>query len=648
METRIRSWTERELRQRASNAGDIAPGPDRFDFGKWNDVKDVFFGRYDALVEYNDCNAPGAPEGNSHKNEGDWFDYTTATGSFDGITQGVWRYFAEYPLFWLAQTGVPEGADLPTQTANGIDGLRADFGQGLPPQCWEYIINRTRDRKWNFVFMSESLDGGNVTYRSARHFDILNENIVFPLKSASNKYDYQTIFEDRRNAYGQGLVLLNSTSHDEESVSDPWQSVVRAAVTGAIDGATLVFPGQELGISTTYGYDHYESNFGKQIPHFKRWNSMQPIWNDSNYGNDQLYPVYSGVLSARKDSPALRSSNRWFLNGDGGNDKIFAVAKYEEPNASPAFKDVVIAFANVDRDNTHSDNFKIPAGLAPLLGLQDGRTYNVKNIAAYTAQQSNRRDLWLWGGGITGGALKSTGFFVNLYEVPVANSTWIAEPYEAQYLKLYDVTPPPSPSPEAPYYTLGTEVTFTWTPNAGPDDNVLSYDVVVKDGNGDPVTSGTVTDGSNEFVFTGIPGTVYYATITATSVAGVNSNSPGGSDPGAPNPASATTPVKLLDPLLDDDGDGQSNGSEDTAGTNPLSSASVLQATASTISGNNVLVTVATVAGKSYQLETSTTLAPGPWDLVGDAVAATGSSTVFTHLGGAGDPQRFYRVRVVP
>jgi hypothetical protein len=34
--------------QRASDANSIAPGPDRFDFGKWNDVKDVFFGVYSA------------------------------------------------------------------------------------------------------------------------------------------------------------------------------------------------------------------------------------------------------------------------------------------------------------------------------------------------------------------------------------------------------------------------------------------------------------------------------------------------------------------------------------------------------------------------------------------------------------------------
>jgi len=40
--------------------------------------------------------------------------------------------------------------------------------------------------------MTESLDGGAVTYRSNRHFDILNENIVFALKSAASAIDIAT------------------------------------------------------------------------------------------------------------------------------------------------------------------------------------------------------------------------------------------------------------------------------------------------------------------------------------------------------------------------------------------------------------------------------------------------------------------------
>ena len=79
--------------------------------------------------------------------------------------------------------------------------------------------------------MSESLDGGAVTYRSSRHFDVLNENIVFDLKhwdsnlpKATDAYAYRTLLENRQ--HGQGLVLLNNTSHDERNLSDPWEAVI--------------------------------------------------------------------------------------------------------------------------------------------------------------------------------------------------------------------------------------------------------------------------------------------------------------------------------------------------------------------------------------------------------------------------------------
>lgn len=167
---------------RASGAGSTAIAPDRIAEFAFADTYEVFFGRYAALTSNSTA---------GHLSEADWFDYsvgnenTSGDGHFDTITQKVWRYFSEYTLHWLTLTGYPANAAGASLNSNvGVDSLRADFGQGLPPQCWEYIINKTRTRKWNFVFMAESLDGGAVTYRSGRHFDILNENIVFPLHAA--------------------------------------------------------------------------------------------------------------------------------------------------------------------------------------------------------------------------------------------------------------------------------------------------------------------------------------------------------------------------------------------------------------------------------------------------------------------------------
>src|SRR5207253_1911462 len=188
-------------------------------------------------------------------------------------------------------------------------------------------------------------------------------------------------------------------SHDEEAFADPWQAVVRYAVCGSVDGVPLIFPGQELGISTTFGYSLYEVNFGKNIADFKDFNSMQPAWNDANYGNDQLYPVYQGIGQARLSSPALRSPNRFFLNEDGNNQTIFAVAKYEVKNGSPANTDVVLAFANTNRDASPQGNFHINQDTdnngVNDYGIKSSRTYDLKNIAAYTGINSNRRNVFL-------------------------------------------------------------------------------------------------------------------------------------------------------------------------------------------------------------------------------------------------------------
>lgn len=125
--------------QRAFNSSSIAIAPDRGDFGKFVDTYDVYFGRYASLV----CTNPA--DNDARLNEGDWFafddpNWTSNDITVDGIqrniTKQVWRYFAGYALHWLDKTGYPKGT-IPTEANRhtGIDGLRCDFGQGLPPRA---------------------------------------------------------------------------------------------------------------------------------------------------------------------------------------------------------------------------------------------------------------------------------------------------------------------------------------------------------------------------------------------------------------------------------------------------------------------------------------------------------------------------------
>jgi fibronectin type 3 domain-containing protein len=97
----------------------------------------------------------------------------------------------------------------------------------------------------------------------------------------------------------------------------------------------------------------------------------------------------------------------------------------------------------------------------------------------------------------------------------------------------------------------------------------------------------------------------------------------------------------------DPDGDGMANAQEFAAGTNPNNAGSALRVNGVTISGNDVLVSFASVAGKTYRLERSDTLQSGSWSTVQDNIAGTGAVLQITDVGAATQSRRFYRV-VVP
>jgi len=127
----------------------------------------------------------------------------------------------------------------------------------------------------------------------------------------------------------------------------------------------------------------------------------------------------------------------------------------------------------------------------------------------------------------------------------------------------------------------------------------------------------------------------------------VSSTTPGNSDSGPPNPSSTTTAVKLLLAAGDDDGDGRSNLDEQNAGTNPLDASSLFKILFIQHTSPAVSVGFTSVVGKTYQLETSTSLDSGTWTPVGSSSVATSAQSSLTNPTGGNDPKRFYRVRVI-
>jgi hypothetical protein len=59
-----------------------------------------------------------------------------------------------------------------------------------------------------------------------------------------------------------------------------------------------------------------------------------------------------------------------------------------------------------------------------------------------------------------------------------------------------------------------------------------------------------------------------------------------------------------------------------------------------------MLVSFASVAGKTYRVDRSDTLQNGSWVTVQDNIAGTGATIQITDSGGASSGKRFYRVVV--
>ena len=150
----------------------------------------------------------------------------------------------------------------------------------------------------------------------------------FTQEKISEPAPLQIALEERRTLYGNGVILLNLTCHDEPMpFGDPWATASRYAMLSAIDGVPMIFYGQEHAVSPYEGegdeankwkgFYFFEQNFGKWIPHFKKWNQMY-VWDDPCYPTGDfrdsraMAQFYARVNQARLASPALRSKNRWF------------------------------------------------------------------------------------------------------------------------------------------------------------------------------------------------------------------------------------------------------------------------------------------------------------------------------------------------
>jgi len=109
--------------------------------------------------------------------------------------------------------------------------------------------------------------------------------------------------------------------------------------------------------------------------------------------------------------------------------------------------------------------------------------------------------------------------------------------------------------------------------------------------------------------------------------------------------AAAGAPANLA--IVDRDGDGSTDIQEAVFGTDPLDPTSSLRFNGIRVVGADVVLEVATVAGRTYTIECCTDLVGGKWTPISENVPGTGRTLVFSDDGArARMPRCFYRIRV--
>jgi glycosidase len=377
--------SRRDFRAHASGPDDLAlfAPTDRLGEHRWFDAGvDWFFGDYSSLGP-----KPGADTSRGGALDEHDFFYTDLdpVGGYDHDVEDLWRYFAHVLPYWLDRTD------------GGLDGIRADFAQGLPPQAWEYIINKTRQQRWDFVFLAEALDPDEVRYRVNRHFDLITtvDHWLYR-RSELTMGQLVSSLEAEAGLYGyNAAVMHNGTSHDEEGNGDAWLMTARYAVAAALYGAPMVYMGQPLGVP------------GK-IDFQGSWADIQGYWDRAE---PNVFEMYRRINRARETSAPLRAPSRYFLGrqtANGFNEEVFSIAR-------SAGNEVVLAFVNLRNRVLPPDVFAIPDAVP----LDLNARYQAYNLLADDPSAT------VWPQARSGADIRRDGVFVRF-----------SLPNEAQYLQL--------------------------------------------------------------------------------------------------------------------------------------------------------------------------------------------------------------------
>lgn len=233
----------------------------------------------------------------------DWCDYDwTDTRKVDYGKQETWEKMLEIVLFWAS---------------TGIDGLRCDMVEMVPPEFFKWLIANVKKHYPELMFIGEVYDKSNYRrYITDLGFDLL--------------YDKSGLYDNLRAIICNGASARNITrnwqflqdlqpnmlnfleNHDEQRFASPWfagdagKAFPALAVGALFNGASyMIYAGQEIGADASEGAEGRTSIFNWTHPEpLKRLYSYIHTGKGLTQGEMNLLSRYRELLG-NLDSPVF-------------------------------------------------------------------------------------------------------------------------------------------------------------------------------------------------------------------------------------------------------------------------------------------------------------------------------------------------------
>jgi glycosidase len=284
----------------------------------------------------------------------DWYETVKLNYGFDFTDPS--RSTREYPSALAPDKALPDTWKKMDRVIEywqgvGVDGFRCDMAHMVPPEFWNWLIHRARQRSAEVIFIAEAYDNdptkvpgsdpiiarlngekGNVM------FDLLNAgfNAVYDdptYKTLKNIYDDQGWANDIDHSLGEPFIFDNSLryaeNHDEVrlAAASQWRGIglavgrpVAAILYGLSRGPAMLYNGQEVGEPAAemegFGGDDARTSIFDYwaMPEFVKW------VNDHRYDGAHLSSeqkslrAFYGRLINLVGEPAFRDGKFFPLN----------------------------------------------------------------------------------------------------------------------------------------------------------------------------------------------------------------------------------------------------------------------------------------------------------------------------------------------